>query len=199
MRCACSTPGTVLLEPVAQARPLAQQRLVGDLDDPLGDREQPPIREHLHDVRDVGVLRSGSNSASGTRRRTASSASPGAESRSTARASPCCWAVNSPPDLREPRDGAADPAGLEVRLERDRATVPTLPQLEQWAVEGAGGARFLAHLGDERLGQRGFDVDADTKRWLLDRSSIFVRRHRADQHVVRSEQFREGGCSEQRP
>ena len=43
----------VLLEPAAQARPLAQQRLVRDLDLALADRDQPLVGQHGEDLGDA--------------------------------------------------------------------------------------------------------------------------------------------------
>ena len=46
----------VLLEPAAQPRPLAQQRLVGDLGLALADRHEPVVGEHVQDVGGVREL-----------------------------------------------------------------------------------------------------------------------------------------------
>ena len=68
----------VVLQPAAQARPLAQQRLVGDLDLALADREQAALGERGED----GPRVVAPSSSSGTRRRTTASPSPSPASRS---------------------------------------------------------------------------------------------------------------------
>ena len=75
----------VLLEPAAQPRPLAQERLVRDLDRAIADGQQAAVREHGERPADV-VVAGASSSASGTRRaREPPSPSPASRSRSGAR------------------------------------------------------------------------------------------------------------------
>ena len=64
----------VLGKPVAKARPLAEQRLVGDLGCPLVDGEQAALGRHTARARAAPSSRSSSSSSRGTRRRTNPSA-----------------------------------------------------------------------------------------------------------------------------
>ena len=65
----------VLLDPAAQPRPLAQQRLVRDLDGAGADGQQPAVGEQ-RETRATSSLCSVSSSASGTRRRSTAPPAP---------------------------------------------------------------------------------------------------------------------------
>ena len=45
----------IVLQPAAQPRPFAQQRLVSDLDRAVADRQQAPVGQACDDLGDVGT------------------------------------------------------------------------------------------------------------------------------------------------
>ena len=59
----------------------------------------------------------------------------------------------------ETGDGAADTARLDVRIQTDRSPVASLPEFQERRREQRQCARLVADLGDERLRQRGLDMD----------------------------------------
>ena len=88
----------VLLDPVAQPRPLAQQRLVGELDAPRADRQQPRRRRAARSRLPRRRRRSPRARRAGARRRsTPPSGSTSASRSSTVRAT-ACWAGSSRPN-----------------------------------------------------------------------------------------------------
>ena len=99
----------VLLEPAAQARPLAQQRLVRDLDLALADRDQPVGGEHGEHVGDAARPRARRAARAGARRVALALAR---EPQQDPRALACCGGVEPLVGaLGQPRDRAVHAAG----------------------------------------------------------------------------------------
>ena len=116
-----AAPVGVLVEPRPQARPLAQQRLVRDLDLALADRDQAVAREHRQDVVDVArqVARSARARARRRRRRgAAGSAAP----RRAGRVQPLVGALGQPSDRAEHAAGLLVGAHRRARGRRAAAT-----------------------------------------------------------------------------
>jgi hypothetical protein len=141
---------SVLVEPFPQARPLAQESLVGDLDHAIGDREQPAVGEHLHDVRCLGVPL---GVELGQRHTPAHHGLVLAGRRQTQqdRAGERLLLGAEPAEHRlgQARHRTANAARRQVRIEGDRAPLASLPELEQRGREQRQCTRLVAHFGDE--------------------------------------------------
>ena len=162
-------PLGVLLDPVPQAWPLAQQGLVGDLDTPFRHGHQSPTGQRGEDARRILVA---------------------LEIQLGERRPPAHGRVRLPlPDqtqhdrphqrtvrlgntvvgaLGEPGDGAAHSAGLVVRREGEGVVVSLLPQLEQRGGQQRQRARLAVHVGDQRVGQLRLDAQSDAAGGQLD-------------------------------
>ena len=184
----------VLLDPAAQPRPLAQQRLVRDLD---AARVTVSRRRSVSSstTRATSSPRSVSSSASGTRRRSTAPPGPSAASRTRMlRAIGLLRRVE--PAVRvlgEPRDRAAHAAGALVRRVAQAPPVALLPQLEERGREQRERARLALDVLHERVGELGLDAQADAlrRRSIAWRSSS--RRIERDEHVVGGEQRESSG------
>ena len=147
-------PLGVLLDPLAQARPLAQQRLVGDLDRALADGDEAAVGErgeHGGHVLVALQVELGERRAAAHRRVALALADEAQHDRADERlvllGNACVGA------LGQPRDGAVDTAGLAVGGEGERVLVPLLPELEQGGGEQRQRARLALHVVDERIGR----------------------------------------------
>ena len=157
-----AAPLGVLVDPPAQARPLAQQGLVGDLDDAVADGDQAAGRRGREHVRDLVVpveveLGERRPAAHGAHR-----ASPSPTRRSMiARTS----GLRSLGDagvgrLGQARHRAVDAPGLAVGSQGQRAVLPLLPELEQRGRQQRQRAGLALHVGDQRVGELGLDAQA---------------------------------------
>ena len=189
----------VLLEPAAQPRPLAKQRLVGDLDRALVDGHQPALGQHREGAA-ASSSRSVSSSASGTRLLTGAASSASARRRRIARAR-SRWGSREAPvgALGEARDGAADAAArLVARLRAGcaRCAPPTAR---------AGRSRAAAARRARRRRRRSaprparLDPQPRSAGGKLDRAAQLVAAHRSDEHGVGAHLRRKPGYSAQRP
>ena len=174
----------VLLQPLAQPRPLAEQRLVGDLERLLAHSHETAVGENRHDASSILVRLE-------------------LELRERRAAADGVVAV----DARQPQE---DPAGglrcsgvkpsyasSAIRAtaprtpplsryvsSRQRPTVTVLPELDERRGEQGQPARLVDDVGDEGVHERGLDVQAGAARGQLDRAPQVVRLHRADEDVV---------------
>ena len=73
--------------------------------------------------------------------------------------------------LGQPRDGAADAAGLLVVGQPQRAAVAALPQLQQRRREQRQRAGLALDVGDERVDQLALDLQAGPAGGQLDRTA----------------------------
>ena len=148
----------VLLEPAAQPRPLAKQRLVGDLDGALVDGDEPAVGEHREGARGVlvaldvelGERDPPADRAWPPRRRPGAAGSP----------APAPLGFGQPPvrALRETRDRAADAAARRVVGAAQGASASLLPELEQGGGEQRQAAGLVGDVGDQRLDERRLDA-----------------------------------------
>ena len=179
----------VLLEPAAQPRPLAQQRLVRDLDLALADRDQAVVGEHGEDVGDALAVELVERDAAAhdrvalafarqpqqdparharaargraARRRARRAARPRRARRRCARRRPCAGAG---------RRGAA----------RARAA--------RWTAAAARRARPRRPPSSASTSS-GSTSQAGAPRGQLDRAAQLVAAHRPDEHVVGAQQPR---------
>jgi hypothetical protein len=169
----------VLLEPRAQPRPLAQQRLVRQLERVIVHGHEPAVDQH---GRAAAVCSSSSSSSSGTGRRTnAASCSPASASRSRIRRAASRSSALSRVQVHSARRPTAPrtPAGALIDREAHRIALALAPLLEQSGRQHRQPAGLLEHVGDQRLGQRGLDAQADPAGGLLDRPAQLVGLHRA--------------------
>src|SRR4029078_2526319 len=118
-------------------------------------------------------------------------AGPGESEHHRARDGLLLWSEAAINVFGQARDGAADAAGRDVRVEPDLASLALVPELEQRGREQRERSGLVQDLGNQGLGQRRFYMDAHAEGGLLDRASVLVRRHRRDEQVVRREERRE--------
>ena len=114
-------PFGVLLDPLAQARPLAQQRLVGDLDDPFRHGDETAVgqrREHVGHVLVALQVELRERSAAAHRRVALVLADQAQHDRAHER--PALVGDASVRALGQPRNGAVDAAGLAVGSQGER-------------------------------------------------------------------------------
>ena len=187
----------VLLEPAAQPRPLAQQRLVRDLDLALADRDEAARRRarrgrRRRPRRGRPRARRAPRGAGPRRRprprRRAAAGSARAASR-------CAWVEARVGALGEPGDRAAHAARALVGAQAQRAAVALLPQLEQRGRQQRQRAGLALDVGDQRVDELGLDAQAGAAGGQLDRAAQLVAAHRPDEHVVGAEQPRQLGVA----
>ena len=186
----------VLLEPRPQSRPLAQQRLVRDLDLALADRDQPRRGEDVEHLRDRVALEL---------------AQPGAAPHDGVALALSGQPQQDPPGQRPargvellvgllglPRDRPADAPGLLVVGQPQRAAVAALPQLQQRRRDQRQRTGLALDVGDQRVDQLALDPQAGPARRQLDRTAQLLAEHRADEHVAGAQeprQLRVGGAA----
>ena len=185
-------PFGVLLDPLAQAWPLAQQRLVGDLDRALADGDETAVgqrREHVGHPAVALEVELGERGAAAHRRVALALADQaqheGADERLALVRDPVVRAFG------EPRNGAVDTAGLAVGSQRERVVLPLLPELEQGGGQERQRARLALDVVDERVGQLRLDPQAHPGGGQLDGAAQLRGLHRPDQHVVRAQELGE--------
>ena len=182
----------VLLEPAAQTRPLAQQRLVGDLDRSGADGQQPALGEDVEHPRDpLAALR-----LELVQRHAPADDRPvlalvGEAEQERARDLPLRRLQAAERVLGEPRDRAFDAARAAVGGELQLAAAALPPQLEQRRRQQRERTGLPRDVLDEGVLEVGLDAQADPLGGPRDRPPQLVARHRADQHVVRADQPRE--------
>ena len=182
----------VLLDPLAQARPLAQQRLVGDLDGALADGDEAAVgqrREHVGHVLVALQVELGERGAAAHRRVALALADQaqheGAHERLALVGDAGVGA------LGQPRDGAVNAAGLAVGGQGERVVLPLLPELEQRGGQQRQRARLALDVVDERVGQLRLHPQPHPAGGQLDGAPQLRGLHRPDQHVVCAQQLGE--------
>ncbi len=185
----------VVLQPAAQARPLAQQGLVRDLDLALGDREQAAVGELVEDG--AGVVAELLEGHAGADDGLALSL-PGEPQQDAAR-HPLAVAVQSPVRaLGQAGHRRVHAARLLIGGEPQEPSVASLPQLEQAGGEQRQGPRLTLDVVDQRVRQVGLDLQAGVTSRQLDRAAQLVAAHRPDGRLVGAEQppqLRIGGAA----
>ena len=119
-------PVGVLLEPVAQARPLAQERLVRDLGGPLADRHEAAVRQPVEDAIGLELLERHAAPYADTVLVVAG------ETQEDAAGDMLLLGVEALVcALRQSRHRAPHSAGALIRCETQPVAVASLPQLQQ--------------------------------------------------------------------
>ena len=185
-------PFGVLLDPLAQTWPFAQQRLVGDLDGALADGDEAAVgqrREHVGHVLVALQVELGERSAAAHRRLALALADQAQHDGAHERlASVRDAGVRA---LGQPRDRAVHAARLAVGGQGERVVLPLLPELEQGGGQERQRARLALHVVDQRVGQLRLHPQPHTAGGQLDGSAQLRGLHRADQHLVRAQQLSE--------
>jgi hypothetical protein len=185
--------GAVGVDPVAQPRPGADQRLVRHVDELLaavaGGGQQPGGDELIQHRRDA------------LPRQLADRRPPARVLGALARLGE---AQQGPPGQlllgrREPGDQllralgqrAAHAARLAVALEREHRPAAALPQLQQRVLQQRQRTRLGAGVLEDGVDQPLLELQPDPARRLLDRLAHRVAAHRADEHLPATDQLRE--------
>ena len=152
----------VLLDPLAQARPLAQQRFVGDLDGAFADGDEAALGEGgEHAARLLVALdvELGERGAAAHDRLAFSLAGQAQQDASGDR--PLLLGEPAVGVLGEPRDGAVDAARSLVGGERERVVRPASARARagRWRAAAAPPGSSL-DVGDERVRELGLDLQA---------------------------------------
>ena len=177
--------GDVLVEPAAQPRPFAQERLVRDLDRAVGDGQQPALRE----LRDDGGVLLVERDPPPHDRAVLVLVAQAQEQR--ARGGLLAGRERDEGVLGQPRDGALDAAETRVRRERQPLPVAPAPELQQRRREQRQRPRLALDVGHQRVGQLRLDDQSRSPRRPLDRAPQLFAAHRPDEHVVVPERARE--------
>ena len=173
----------VLRQPVGEARPSPQQRVVGDLDGFAVEHQQPAIDERPERIRRGGMV--------GWRDILWSSAEPGLA------AGPVDGSDQSEQDPtrrrldirghRRPRvlgqagDGAGDAAGQGVAGQGELVASAPLPGFRQRRRHQRERPERVRGIGDDLVGQRPFDRQSGARRRALDDLSDLGAGRRADE------------------
>ena len=95
--------------------------------------------------------------------------------------------------LRQSRNGAAEATSGVVGRQGQPSVLTGLPQLQERRRQQRQGARLLAGVPHQRLGQPGLDPEAHLLRRLFDDLGDLGRGDRSHQHMVGRELPRQGG------
>ena len=177
-----------VLDPTAQPRPLAQKRLVRQLDRALADRHQPVVREYVEQR--LGL-------AAQVRQRKPAALDTAVivdlDELEQHPAGELALLVVEVGErlLGQPRHGAPHAAGLLVGGQAQAPPVPVLPELEQRGRNERQRAGRVLDVVDDRLHQLVLHRQADALGRAGDRAPQLLGPHRADEHVVGGEQTRE--------
>ena len=182
-------PHAILLEPPPVARPLAQQRLVRELDRPGADGHQPGVGQRgqhrlgVGDAMDLHQRHAAPLGGALTEVGEPQQDLPGHGA----------LALGQPHigGLGDPRHPAAHPSRRAVRLDAKHAPVPGLPQLEQGGRQQRQGPGFIPDLGDEHVDQAVLDLEPRPGSRPLDHLPELRRVHRTDQGMAAAEQLGE--------
>ena len=181
----------VLVEPVLEPRPLAEQRLVGDLDRAAVRREQPGRRQHRQGPLHVRVGRDvelGQRDPPAGHRLPLAADEPEEDDPRGRLLRVGELAVGV---LGEAPDRAADAARRGQRRQPDRPAVAALPELDERRREQRQAARTALDLVDQPLDQRRLDREPGPRGRALDHRAVFVATHRPDEHLARRQLLRE--------
>jgi hypothetical protein len=181
----------VVVEPCPKSRPLAQQRLVGDLDLARADRDQALVGEDGEDVGDPLALELGEG-RSPAHDGVALSLAREAQ-QDPPRDVPVLWIEPFVRALRQPGYRAVHAARLAVGVKAQAPPVALLPQLQQRRRQQWQRAGLPLDVGDQRVHQVRLDAQAGALGRQLDRAAQLVAAHRADEDVVGAQQARQLG------
>jgi hypothetical protein len=187
----------VLLEPRAQSRPLAQQRLMRDLHLALIDRHEPVVRERGEDRGVTFALEFGQRDpAAHDQLAVALARQPQEDPARDVALVRIELLVRS---LGESCNRAVDAAGLLVRTQVQAPPVTMLPELQQRCRQQWQRPGLALDVGDKGIDELGLDLESRALRRQLDRPPQLVAAHRTDRYLVRPEQAPELGIARAAP
>ena len=174
----------VLLQPAAQPRPLAKQRLVGDLDRVLVDGDETALGQRREGARGVLValdLQLGERDPPADRCRLLGVGEPQQDG-----SRPLALRLAQAPvgAFGEARHGAADAAARRIAGLAQGPSASLLPELEQGGGQQWQTAGLVGNIVDQLRGQPGLDPQARPAGRELDRPAQLLARHRPDEHLV---------------
>ena len=149
-------PLGILFDPLAQPRPFAQQRLVGDLDIPFGHGDETAVgqrREHVGHVV-VALQVELPERCAAADRRVALALSDQAQ-HDCAHELPTPVGDASVRALGQASDGAVHPARGAVVRQREPVVLALLPELEEGGGQQRQRARLALNVVDQRIRQLG--------------------------------------------
>ena len=174
----------VVCEPVAKARPLAKQRLVGDLDRVLVDGHEAALGEHGEGSGGLWVA---------LRLELCERHPPAHQGRLLGvreaqqdRPRPLALGFCEAPvgALGKARDRAAHRAARRIARPAQGTSASLLPELEQGGGEQGKAAGLVGDVVDQLRDQAGLDPQAGPLGRKLDRPAQLLARHRPDQQLV---------------
>ncbi len=186
-------PLGVLFEPSPQARPFAQQCLVCDLDRPFVRGHEPAVDEDLERRESLtvalGVELVQRDPAAHEARSFVSGI--GQPHQDPLRGDALRLGQPRVGGLGEPAHGAAHPARALVRGPAHHMAVALAPLFEQGGGQQRQAAGLVEHIDDEGVCQGRLHPQSHPARRLDDGPAQLVAPHRADEHLVRSDEPRE--------
>ena len=185
-------PFGVLLDPLVQARPLAQQCLMGNLDASFRHGDEAAVgqrREHVGHILVALQVELGERGAA-THRRVALVLADQAQHQRAHE-----WLVlvrdAGVGALGEARDGAVHAAGFAIGSECERVVLPRLPELEQRRGQQGQRARLALDVVHQSVGQPRLHPQPHAAGGQLDRTPQVRGLHGPDQHLVSAQQLGE--------
>ncbi len=182
----------VLLQPFPEARPLAEQGLVGHLHGGIAHRQQAVLGEAGQDVGRHGVrvdveLRDPDPPPGDE----VALADAGEPKEHAPRQLPLLVAQLLKRRLGQPRHGPPDASRSLVGFQTEPSVLAPLPQLDQCSREQRQAAGLLRDLRHQCVPQRGLHPKPRPPGGQLDRAPELFARHRWDQDLVRDEEVRQ--------
>ena len=185
--------GTVLVQPVAEAGPFAEERLVRHLRGSVADRDEARVGEDREHVRGR-LVSTGVDVQIGERHTSTDDRVPlaGREAeQKTAGGGLLRIGKRLVGVLGEACDRSLHAPGGAVGLVAEESTLAFAPQLEERSREQGQGARLVAHVGDDRVDERALRLQVGPGCGQLDRPPELGPVHRADEHVPTAEELGE--------
>ena len=191
----------VFLQPAAQARPLSQQRFVGDLDGFLVGGQQPAVgqsRERRHRVLvsiDVELFECYAAPDEDLQLL----AGVGEPDEDRARTSALGLTQGLVHRLGHARHRSADAPGSRVRRVAQRPSFAPLPQLPQRGGQQRQPTGLIGDLGDQGVDKSGLYMQTRPTSGQLDRAAQLVAAHRPHQGLIGADEPASAGWFAQRP
>jgi hypothetical protein len=180
-------PLGVVLQPAAQPWPLAQQRLVCDLDLALADREQAPVDELVEHGPGLWLELVEGDASAHDGVAVALSREPQED---RPRDPPLAVVEPFVAAFGQSPDRAAHAAGLLVGGQAQPPALAALPELEQRGGQQRESPGLVVDVGDQGIDELGVHKQSGAPGGQFDRSAQFIAAHRSDEDVIGAEQLR---------
>ena len=184
-----ASPDPVFLEPRAVPRPLAQQRLVRELDLPIADGQKASIRQLRKNGSRAGDALELAEGHPAARQRSILAA--GEPQHHRPRDPPLTLAELVVGVLGQPRDRAAYATDGLVAGVAQHPAVASPPYFQQRGREQRQPPGLPDHIGHQRVNQSRLPLEPGASGRLLDRPRHLGAIHRPDQHMATAHQPRE--------